>query len=146
MGIQTVPDGFHPITPYLVVMDPAALIDFLKDAFGAEEMHRTTRSDGGVMHAQVKIGDSMLMMGGATPEWPPLPAGIYLYVEDADQIYARAIAAGAVPEMEPMDAFWGDRMGGVRDASGNFWWIASHKEDVPQDEVARRAAAERRGE
>ena len=142
VAVKSIPEGFHTITPYLVVPDPAALIEFLEQAFDAKELHRTDRPDGSVMH--VKIGDSMLMMGGATPEWPPLPAGIYLYVEDADQIYARAIAAGAVPVMEPMDAFWGDRMGGVRDASDNFWWIASHNEDVPREEVARRAAAEMR--
>lgn len=142
MVVQKIPDGFHTITPYLVVMDPAALIDFLKAAFDAEEMHRTNRPDGNIMHAQVKIGSSMLMMGGATPEWPAMPAGLYLYVDDADSTYERALAAGATSVMEPMDAFWGDRMGGVKDGSGNFWWIATHIEDVPQDELARRAALE----
>lgn len=139
--VEACPKGFHTITPYLVVTDPSALIEFLKNAFNAVEIHRVQRHDGSVMHAQVQIGDSMLMMGGATAECPAMEAGIYLYVEDSDALYARAVAAGATSLMPPTDEFWGDRMGGVRDPSGTCWWIATHVEDVPEDELARRAEA-----
>lgn len=142
MAVEAVPEGFQTITPYLVAPDAAALIEFLRRAFGAEETHRTSRPDGSIMHAQVRIGTSMLMMSGATPEWPARPSGLYLYVEDADRWYQRAIEAGAASVLEPMDAFWGDRMAGVLDIAGNHWWIATHREDVPEDELARRAAAE----
>jgi PhnB protein len=110
MAVKAVPEGFQTITPYLVVPDAAALIDFLRRAFGAEETHRTKRPDGSIMHAQVKIGSSMLMMSSATPQWPARPSGLYLYVEDADRWHQRAIEAGATSVLEPMDAFWGDRM------------------------------------
>jgi uncharacterized glyoxalase superfamily protein PhnB len=141
MVANACPKGFQTITPYLVVPDAAALIDFLRRAFDAEEQHRTARPDGSIMHAQVKIGTSMLMMSGATPDWPARTSGLYMYVEDADRWYQRAVEAGAVSVLEPMDAFWGDRMGGVLDMAGNHWWIATHREDVPEDELARRAAA-----
>jgi PhnB protein len=91
------------------------------------------------MHAQVNIGDSMLMIGGASADCPAMPAGIYLYVDNADAVHARAVAAGATSLMTPTDEFWGDRMGGVRDPSGTSWWIATHVEDVPPDELAKRA-------
>ena len=139
--IAPVPPGFHTVTPYLMAADPAALIDFLKAAFDAEEMHRTLRPDGGIMHAQVRIGDSMLMMGGAMTDWPAMPAGLYLYVAEADETYARAIDAGATSVTPPSDQFWGDRMGGVKDTWGNFWWIATHVEDVAPEEIAKRAQA-----
>ena len=140
MTVRVTPAGFHAITPYLVVADPAALIGFLKGAFDAEELFRLPRPDGGVMHAQIKIGDSIVMMGGATADCPAMPAGLYLYVKDADATYGRALAAGATSLMPPNDEFWGDRMGGVRDPAGNYWWIATHVEDVSDDEVTRRAA------
>ena len=139
MTIDPVPQGFHTVTPYLVADDPAALIDFLTRAFDAEEMHRTHRPDGGVMHAQVRIGNSMVMMGGSMPDWPAMPTGLYLYVAEADKTFARAIEAGATSVMPPSDQFWGDRMGGVKDAWGNFWWIATHVEEVPPEEIAKRA-------
>lgn len=139
--VAPIPDGFHTVTPYLVVTDPAQLIEFLVEAFDAVEIHRVQRHDGSIMHAQVQIGNSMLMMGGATTEYPAMPAGIYLYVENADATYEKALAAGASSLMSPSDEFWGDRMGGVRDPSGNCWWIATHVEDVPEDEMARRAEA-----
>jgi PhnB protein len=140
--VRAIPDGFHTVTPYLVVPDAAGLIDFLKEAFDAEEMFRMARPDGGIMHAQVKVGDSVVMMSGASEQCPSMAAGLYLYVEDADRLYQRALAAGATSLMEPMDAFWGDRMGGVKDSSGNCWWIATHVEDVSQEEIAKRAQAE----
>ena len=139
MAVKPVPEGFHTVTPYLVLSGVARLIDFLKQAFDATEMHRSARPDGTVMHAQVKIGDSPIMMGEVWGEFPAKTAALYLYVPDTDALYKRALAAGAVSIMEPMDMFYGDRNGGVRDFAGNEWWIATHIEDVPRDELERRA-------
>jgi PhnB protein len=141
MTVQAVPEGFHTITPYLVATDADGLILFLQAAFAAEELHRVAREDGSVMHAQLRIGSSMLMLGGATADWPPMAAALYLYVEDADGLYQRALSEGARSVMPPADQFWGDRMGGVRDSWDNVWWIATHVEDVAPDELSRRAAA-----
>src|SRR5579875_89712 len=138
MAVKPIPDGFHSVTPYLLVQDAGKLIAFLETAFGARETERTSRPDGGVMHAQVQIGDSMVMMGEPT-DYPAQPASLYLYVEDVDQTYARALAAGAKSVSPPADQFYGDRSGGITDPAGNTWWIATHIEDVPPDEIARRA-------
>jgi uncharacterized glyoxalase superfamily protein PhnB len=139
MAVKPIPEGFHTVTPYLVVSGVARLIDFLKEAFGATEMHRSTRPDGTVMHAQVKIGDSPIMMGEVMGEFTAKTTSLYLYVPDTDALYKRALAAGAVSIMEPMDMFYGDRNGGVKDFAGNEWWIATHIEDVPPAELERRA-------
>jgi PhnB protein len=140
MPVKPIPEGHHSVTPYLVVDDVAKLIDFLKQAFEAVEIHRMQRPDGRVGHAEVKIGDSMVMMGEAQGEWKALPCAIYLYVENADAVYRHAVNAGATSIMEPADQFYGDRHGGVKDPCGNMWWIATHIEDVPHEEIARRAA------
>ncbi len=139
MAVKPVPEGLHTVTPYLVVSGVAKLIDFLKKAFDATELHRSTRPDGTVMHAQVRIGDSPIMMGEAMGEFPVKTASLYMYVPDTDAVYKRAVAAGAVSIMEPMDMFYGDRNGGVKDFAGNEWWIATHIEDVPPAELERRA-------
>ena len=139
MAVKPIPEGLHTVTPYLVVSGVARLIDFLKQAFDATEMHRSTRPDGTIMHAQVRIGDSPIMMGEVWGEFPAKTASLYLYVEDCDALYKRALAAGAVSIMEPMDMFYGDRNGGVRDFAGNEWWIATPIEDVPPAELERRA-------
>lgn len=140
MAVQPIPEGFHTLTPYLVVSGVAKLIDFLKKAFDAVEVHRTARPDGTVMHAELKIGSSILMMGEACGQWPAMPASLYMYVKNADAVYRQALAAGGVSIMEPANQFYGDRHGGVKDPSGNMWWIATHIEDVPPDELARRAS------
>jgi PhnB protein len=136
------PDGVHSVNPYLVVDDPDALIAFLEHVFGARTGERTA-VDGATLHADVRIGDSRVMIGAARG-WTPTPAMLYVYVDDCDAAYARAIAAGAESLMAPADMFYGDRHGGVKDASGNSWWIATHIEDVPPDELARRHEAEQR--
>ncbi len=141
MAVKPIPDGYHSLTPYLVVQGVAKLIDFLKQAFEAKEVHRMSRPDGTIMHAEVRIGDSVVMMGEAMGEFKPMPAMIYLYVNDADAVYQRALQAGATSMMEPADQFYGDRNGGVKDPCGNQWWIATHKEDVPPEELAKRAEA-----
>lgn len=108
--VKPIPDGFHTVTPYLMVADAAALIDFLKAAFGAQELVRHGTPDGRVMHAQVKVGDSMIMMGEASAEQGgPMPASTYLYVPNVDEVYASAMAAGATSLMAPVDQFYGDR-------------------------------------
>jgi len=120
-------EGFHTITPYLIVNEAVGLIDFVKQAFGAQEMFRTTGTAGG-MHAEVKIGDSMVMLGGGGA-WrgTPTPTSIHLYVEDADAVYELALQAGAISMQGPVDQPYGDREAGVKDLSGNHWYIATHK-------------------
>jgi PhnB protein len=140
MAVDPVPKGFHTVTPFLALSGVARLIDFLKEAFDAKEMHRSTRPDGTVMHAQVMIGDSPVMMGEIWGDFKAKPAALYLYVPDTDALYRRALAAGATSIQEPMDAFYGDRNAGVRDFAGNEWWIATHIEDVPSEELERRAS------
>lgn len=131
MSVKPIPDGFHTVTPYLVVPDAALLIDFLKRAFNAEEIHRSHRPDGAVAHAQVKIGDSMVMMGQAQDEWKPMPCMLYLYVEDVDGWFERAVQAGGTVVRQVNDEAYGDRAGGVQDPAGNQWWVATHRQDVP---------------
>ena len=140
-SVQPIPDGSHTITPYLVVEGVPKLIEFLKQAFGAQELGRMARPDGGVMHAEVKVGDSKLMMGEPMGDWKAKPCSLYLYVEDVDAVYQRAIQAGGTSVREPSDQFYGDRSGGVIDPCGNYWGIATHIEDVPPEEVTKRFAA-----
>ncbi|EQB63038.1 MAG: hypothetical protein RBG1_1C00001G0617 [candidate division Zixibacteria bacterium RBG-1] len=138
MTVKPIPDGYHSVIPYLIVQGAAALIDFLRHAFDATEKERHAWPDGSIMHAEVKIGDSTIMLGEARGEWKPMPASIYLYVNDADATFRKAIKAGAVSVMEPADQFYGDRHGGVKDPCGNHWWVATHIEDVPPEELQKR--------
>jgi PhnB protein len=141
LAVTPIPEGYHTVTPYLVVQGVPTLIDFLKQAFDAQEIMRIPRPDGAIMHAEVRIGDSAVMMGEAMGEFQPMPGSIHLYVNDADATYQRALQAGATSIMEPADQFYGDRSAGVVDPVGNRWWIATHQEDVPPEELARRAEA-----
>ena len=122
------PEGFHSVTPYLIVNGAAQLIEFMRQAFGAEVLDRMDTPEGSVTHAKVRIGDSMVELSEARPpEWPALTSGLHLYVEDADAVYERAIAAGAVSLRPPTDQFYGDREADITDPSGNQWYIATHK-------------------
>jgi PhnB protein len=141
MAVNPIPEGYRTVTPYLVVEGAANVLDFVKQAFGAEEKFRMDTPDGKIGHAEVQIGDSIVMMGDAGAEHPAMPAMIHLYLEDCDATYERALAAGATSEREPTDQFYGDRSAGVRDSTGNLWWIATHVEDVPEDEMAKRIEA-----
>ena len=141
MAVKPIPEGYHSVTPYFVVQGVPRLLDFLKQAFDATEIFRMPRPDGTIMHAELRIGDSIVMLGEAMEEFPPRSSSIYLYVNDADATYQRALQAGATSTMEPADQFWGDRNAGVVDPAGNHWWIATHQEDVPPEELARRADA-----
>jgi PhnB protein len=143
MATSYIPEGSPVVTPYLAVKGVAALIDFLKAVFDAKEIERLTLPDGRIMNAAVAIGDSRLMMGDPGDR-PSEPAMLYVYVPDCDAVYAKAIASGAASLAAPADMFYGDRTGAVQDASGNKWWIATHREDVPLEEIAKRAAAARR--
>ena len=138
MAVKPIPDGYHAITPYLVATGASKLVDFLKQAFDAQETFRMPAPDGSIMHAEIKIGDSMLMLGEASEQWKPMPCALVLYVQDSDAVYKRALQAGATSIMEPADQFYGDRQGGVKDPSGTSWWIATHKEDVSSEELKRR--------
>ena len=140
MTVQPIPEGYHTVTPYLIVSGVPQLIDFVKEAFGAEELVRMAQGDGTIGHAEVKIGTSRVMMGEASGNFKPMPAMLHLYVEDTDAVYQSALQAGATSIMEPADQFYGDRMGAVQDAFGNQWWIATHVEDVPPEEIAKRAS------
>ena len=141
MAVKAIPDGYHTITPYVVVEGAAKFIEFLAQAFGAKVKERMDRPDGKVAHAEVWLGDSILMLGETTPQAKPQSAGIYLYVPDVDATYGSALAAGATSEAEPANQFYGDRNARVRDAWGNSWAMATHVEDVPPEEMMRRAQA-----
>lgn len=137
--VKPIPDGYHTLTPYITTNDLRGMLDFIQKAFGATVSEVMTQEDGTPMHAEAKIGDSILMLGQSRGEWTPRPATLYLYVEDTDATYRSALAAGAASIMEPADQFYGDRNGGVSDAFGNWWWIATRVEDVAPDEMLRRA-------
>jgi PhnB protein len=141
MAVKPIPEGYHTVTPYLVVENAARLIEFMKQAFDATEVYRSDLPDGTVMHAEVRVGDSMIMVGQSRGEHKPLPCMLYLYVEDVDGAYKQAVQAGGVSVAEPKDQFYGDRSGGVKDEFGNQWWIGTHIEDVSHEELARRAAS-----
>ena len=139
---STTPPGYGTVTPWIISADTARLIDFAKAAFGAEELARIPGPGGeGIGHAEVRIGDSVVMLGEAQDPWKPMPSTLYLYVPDTDATYRRALDAGATSLMEPADQFYGDRNAGVKDPTGNLWWIATHKEDVSPEEMARRPKA-----
>lgn len=141
MSVKPIPDGYHSVTPYLTVEGAAKLIDFLQQAFDAKVTMRMERPDGTIGHAEVQIGDSVVMLAEASGQWKPMTGAIYLYVNDTDSTYKHALAAGAVSVMEPANQFYGDRNAGIKDTAGNFWWIATHVEDVAPDEMKKRAEA-----
>jgi PhnB protein len=138
MAVKPIPDGYHTVTPYLIVEGASSLIEFLKEAFDAQETERVVQPDGTIMHAEVRIGDSVVMLSDAMGERKPMPTSIYLYVNDADATYQRALQAGATSMMELANLFYGDRHGSVKDPAGNYWSIATHIEDVPREELAKR--------
>jgi PhnB protein len=147
MGVKPVPEGYHTVIPSLTVDNASKAIDFYKKAFGAKERLRMPMPDGRVAHAELEIGDSVLMLSDpfeqATTK-PPKDVGgttvsIFLYVEDIDELYKQAIDAGAKGLQEPEDMFWGDRFGSVTDPFGHHWSMATHKEDLSPEEMAQRS-------
>jgi PhnB protein len=138
---KPIPDGYHAVTPYLTVRGAARLIRFLAEAFDGKESLRHAMPDGRIVHAEVRIRDALVMIGETPGPEDAQPASLFLYVEDADATYRRALKAGGVSVAEPETKFYGERMGGIADPSGNTWWISTHVEDVTPEEVARRTAA-----
>ena len=140
MAVKAIPEGYHSVTPSLVVKGAAKLINFMKEAFGAEEAFRMPAPNGEIMHAEVRIGDSIVMLNDAMRQ-SPTSSSLFLYVTDVDGVYQRAVKAGATSLSEPANMFWGDRMAQVKDEFGNQWSIATHVEDVPPQEMEKRAEA-----
>jgi PhnB protein len=141
MPVKYIPDGYHTVTPYLTADDAAIVINFLQQAFNAQVTFEMKDADGNVRHAELRVGDSMLMLGQARDEWTSRPMSFYLYVPDADAAYKSAVAAGGKSLQEPTTQFYGDRSGGVEDPQGNYWWIATHVEDVSPEEMEKRQKA-----
>jgi len=142
---KAVPTGYHTITPQLALDNAAQTIDWYKRALGAEELSRSAGPDGKIMHAELKIGDSRFMMndvmtGAKGPKaYGGSPASFWVYVEDCDALFNRAVAAGAKVTMAVADQFWGDRGGAFADPEGYNWWIATRKEDLTPEEMKKRA-------
>jgi PhnB protein len=151
--VKPIPEGYHSATPYLIVKDAARAIEFYKRAFGATELLRMAAPGGKIGHAEIKIGDSPIMLADEVPDMGALspeslggtPVSILLYVEDVDAVFNQAIAAGAKIQRPVKDQFYGDRTGGVTDPFGHVWYVATHKEDVSPEEMRKRAAAAGRG-
>ena len=149
MAVKPIPEGYHTLTPSLSVENASEAIEFYKRAFGASERARMLGPDGKIAHAEIQIGDSIVMLADPFPmatTKPPTQIGgtavtLFLYVEDTDAAYKQAIDAGAKSEMEPDNMFWGDRFGSVVDPYGHSWAIATHVEDVPPEEMEERGRA-----
>ena len=142
MKVKAIPEGFGTITPYFSVRGASRFIEFLKEAFDGKHTYIAAFPDGTIMSAEVRIGSSMVVIGeddSDDPEDRLSRAKIYMYVEDVDAVYQKAIRAGAKPIEKPEDQFWGDRSGVVEDIAGNQWWIATHKENLSSEEIIRRA-------
>ncbi len=139
--ISYIPEGFHTVTPYFIVADADAFLSFLKDGLGAEEMSLFRGPDGRVMHAQARLGDSMLEFGEAGAQWPAMRLSLHVYVPDTDAAFGRAVAAGAKSLRDPRTEFYGERSAGIEDPAGNVWWLATRVENVSEEEIARRGAA-----
>lgn len=138
MPVKAIPDGYTTVTPWIISRDTAPVIDYLRAAFGAEELGRVTDAAGRIGHAEVRIGDAIVMLFDADPSWPATPAFLRLFVEDARAVHRRAVAAGGVSISEITHLAFGDLVGRVRDPFGNVWWIQTHIEDVSPEEMARR--------
>jgi PhnB protein len=149
MAVKPIPDGFHTLTPYLAVRGAAAAIDWYKKAFGAEERYRMPMPDGKLGHAEIKVGDSVVMLGDEVPQMgcpsPQTlngsPVSLFMYTTDVDASFQRAVAAGATVQMPPTDMFWGDRFAKIQDPFGHLWAMATHKEDLTDEQIKQRAAA-----
>ncbi len=147
MPVKPIPEGYRTVTPYLAVEDAAAAIEYYTRAFGAKERVRMDAPGGKIGHAELEIGDSVVMLSDPFPSSSTRPprdlggtsASVFLYVEDVDAVVQRAVDAGATVTMEVADQFWGDRFGTITDPFGHVWSIATHVEDVPPEEMERRA-------
>lgn len=151
--VNPIPEGYHSVTPYIIVSGAARAIEFYKQAFGATELFRMDGPDGQVGHAEIKIGDSHIMLADEHPQMGARgpqtiggsPVSLMLYVEDVDVTVGRAVEAGATLKRPVADQFYGDRTGGIEDPFGHVWYVATHVEDVPHEELQKRAAAAHQG-
>ena len=149
MAVKPIPEGYHSVTPYLIIKGATEAIEYYQQAFGAIELMRMPAPGGKIGHAEIKIGDSPIMLADEFPEMghksPKTlggsPVSIMIYVEDVDTVFARAITAGGTEQRPVKDQFYGDRSGTLEDPFGHVWHVATHKEDVPAEEMARRASA-----
>ena len=149
MAVKPIPEGYHSVTPYLAVPDAAEAIEFYKRAFGARERVRMPTPDGKIAHAELEIGDSLIMLSDPFPQSQAKPpselggttGGVFLYVEDADAAFQQATDAGATVSMPLENMFWGDRFGSLMDPFGHHWSIATHIEDLTEEEIAERGQA-----
>ncbi|MEO8066860.1 MAG: VOC family protein [Flavobacteriales bacterium] len=137
-GITPIPKGYHCLSPFLVLKDIAGFLDFLRNALDVQVVRTVAEKDGSVTYAEVRLGDSHLLMREPMGQHEPMPASLYFYVPQCDAVYKHVLAAGATSISEPTDRFYGDRNAGVRDKWGNIWWFATHIEDVNQAELERR--------
>lgn len=137
--LKPVPDGYHTVTPWILGQDTAGLIDFLITVFDAVDLGRMTDDEGRIGHAEVRIGDSVVLMFDV-PDWPPTPGFLRVYVTDVQAVHDRAVAAGGTSVTLPTHVFWGDRIARVTDPYGNLYWLMERIEDVDEDEVNRRLA------
>jgi PhnB protein len=145
---QSIPEGFRTLTPYFTVQGVPRLIEFLKQAFEAVEVRCSMMPDGTVMNAELRIGDSMVMLGEAPPnsaDLKTMTSMLYMYVIDPDSVYERAVNAGGIAIREPADQIYGDRVGAIEDPCGNQWWIATRKENVSDEELSIRMARFKKG-
>ena len=146
MAVKSIPDGYHSVTPYLIVSGAVAALDFSTNVFGATELMRFDGPGGKLAHAEIKIGDSIVMLADETPEMGfrspksvgGSPVGIMLYVDDVDEMFQRAVRTGATVMKPVEDQFYGDRSGTLVDPFGHVWTVSTHKEDVPLEEMQRR--------
>jgi len=141
MEVNYKPKGWQTVIPYFLVEDCSAMIDFLVKTFNADVIEKMTMPDGKINHAEVRSGDSVVMMGFPQEEHRLSKVMLYVYVQDVDAVFNRAIEAGGISVRDPQDMFYGDRSGGVKDPFGNEWWISTHIEDLSTDEIQKRAAS-----
>jgi PhnB protein len=143
MPVKPIPDGYHSVTPYLMVKGANQFIAFMATVFGAKVTEQLMQPDGKPGHTELRLGDSLIMLSEVKTDRPPTPVMLHVYVEDVDAAFARAVKAGGKVVSEPTNQFYGDRSGGVIEPSGNTIWIATHIEDVSPAELQRRASAQR---
>jgi uncharacterized glyoxalase superfamily protein PhnB len=139
--VKTVPEGYHSVNPFLIVEGAPKLIQFLKQTFDAKVEESVNGPDGRIAHAELTVDDSIIMMSDATPKYGATASHLYVYLENVDLTFKRALEAGARSVQEPPDQFYGDRTAGVKDPTGNYWWIAQRVGDVPPEELERRIKA-----
>ena len=154
MSAKAIPAGHHTVAPYLAIKDAVQALEFYQRAFGATESYKILMPDGRLGHAEIRLGDSVIMLSDEFPEYggkaPTTlggsPVSIHLYVEDVDAFFKKALTAGAKERKPVVDQFYGDRSGQLEDPFGHLWWVATHKEDIPLAELQRRVAAMSGGE